>query len=125
MAQANLELDLYADLDDSGVNLQLYFGDSCDTAVEKTILWPEIVAKHIDCYTIPSKDCVPYNNKEDLDEAFVLVRTLRAVADNIENRLMSLNTLDRQAWLEANNGEYGGDITPFLKPMKETLYGTN
>ena len=38
---------------------------------------------------------------------------------------MSLDTLDRQAWLEANNGEYGGDITPFLKPMKETLYGTN
>lgn len=125
MAEVNITVDLYADLDDNGVNLSLFFGDNGDPAIEKTILWPEIVAKHIECYTVPSKDCVPYDNKEDLDEAFALVRALRAVADNIEDRLMSLDTLDRQAWLEANNGEYGGDITPFLKPMKETLYGTN
>ena len=125
MATFNMEVDLYADLDDNGVNMSLFFGDSSDPAVEKTILWPEIVAKHIECYTVPSKNCVPYDNKEDLDEAFVLVRVLRAVADNVEDRLMSLDTLDRQAWLEANSGEYGGDITPFLKPMKETLYGTN
>lgn len=121
MAEATLNLDLYADLDDTGVNLSVYFGDSCDPSLEKSITWPEIVSQHIETYTIPNKETLPFDSLEELDEPFVLVRTLRAVADNIEDRLMSLNALDRSAWLEANDGHYGGPTEPFIKPMKEVF----
>lgn len=125
MATVNMEVDLYADLDDKGVNLCLYFEDNCDPSIEKLISWEQIMAQQIEYATIPSQLCIPYNEIEDLDEYFSLVRTLRAVADNLEERLMSLDAMDRKAWLEANNGNYGGDREPFIKPIKELLNGTN
>lgn len=125
MATVNMEVDLYADLDDKGVNMSLYFADNCEPSIEKLISWEQIMTQQIEYATIPSQLCIPYNEIEDLNEYFNLVRTLRAVADNLEERLMSLDALDRKAWLEANNGNYGGDREPFIKPIKELLNGIN
>ena len=125
MAEVNITVDLYADLDDKGVNLSLYFGDNGDPSIEKLISWEDVITQQIEYCTIPSQLRIPYNEIEDLNEYFNLVRTLRAVADNLEERLMSLDAMDRKAWLEANNGNYGGDREPFIKPIKELLNGTN
>lgn len=125
MATVNITVDLYADLNDRGVNLSLYFGDNGDPSIEKLLSWEDVITQQIEYATIPSQLCIPYDEIEDLNEYFNLVRTLRAVADNLEERLMSLDAMDRKAWLEANNGNYDGDCEPFIKPIKELLNGTN
>lgn len=121
MSEATISVDMYGSLDENGVHLSLFFGDNCDPSIEKSIDWKEIIEEHVTTYTVPSRDYIPYDNKEMLDEPFAFVRALRVVADNIEERLMSLDAMDRQAWLEANDGNFGGPVDEFLKPMKEVL----
>ena len=121
MAETTIKVDMYGSVEEDGISLSLYFGDECEPATEENIQWDTIIQQHIETYCVPSLEFIPYESKEDLEEPFGLVRVLREVADDIENRLMSLQAFDRNAWLKSGKGDLSNDKTEFLKPMKEAL----
>lgn len=121
METRSLTIEVDGGIGTDGVYASVWIGDGSEPVDEFTISWEEIIQKEIECYTLPSAKIIPYEDENDLDANFDVVKTLRAVADEMEEQLMSCQAFDRAAWMEANGGDYLGPRSKeeFCKPMKE------
>lgn len=122
MPEVKLDMDLYVGLGLEGPYTTLYVGDGDTPALEHEMTWEEIISNEIDYHTVPSQKYIPYEELDDLNRPFDLVRTLRVVADELESRLLQLDGFDRKAWLEhTESHSIFDDKTKFTKPLKELL----
>jgi hypothetical protein len=121
METRSLTIEVDGGIGTDGVYASVWIGGGSEPVDEFTISWEEIIQKEIECYTLPNAKIIPYEDENDLDANFDVVKTLRAVADEMEEQLMSCQAFDRAAWMEANGGDYLGPRSKeeFCKPMKE------
>lgn len=125
METRSLTIEVDGGIGTDGVCGSVWIGDGSEPVDEFTISWEEIIQKEIECWSLPVRagrvNIIPYEDENDLDAKFDVVKTLRAVADEMEEQLMSCEAFDRAAWMEANGGDYLGPRSKeeFCKPMKE------
>lgn len=121
MEVRQLKIEIDGGIGTDGVYAVTWIGDHNDPAAEVVIPWDELIEKEIEFCTLVDRETIPYEDESDLHSNFDTIRTLREVANELEERLMACQAFDRQAWLQANKGDFYGPHTKeeFCKPMKE------
>lgn len=69
MMKAELEIDMYTDVEPDGIQRTLYIGEgSCEPNFQDVESWEEIVERTIGYYRIPNDDTIAPGDAEQLEK---------------------------------------------------------
>ena len=107
-----IELNIDAEpwLTENGVDVFVFIGDD-ETPTEYQCTWDEMVQREIDAQVVYGfDDKTVFLKKDDtLDRLEKIAHSLEAGASRIYDLIDNAYIFDREAWLEANDGEYNQD----------------
>ena len=66
--KAELEIDLYADVEPEGIIRSLFLGEACEPNFEGIETWEEIVERNIGSYLIPGSNTIRPADVEQLEK---------------------------------------------------------
>ena len=66
--KAELEIDLYADVEPEGIIRALYLGTACEPNFEGVESWEEIVERNIGYYLVPGSNTIRPGDVEQLEK---------------------------------------------------------
>ena len=66
--KAEIDVDMYIDVESSGIKYGLYFGDSCEPACETVESWEDIVKRTVEYHIIPLSETLDPYGKEELEK---------------------------------------------------------
>ena len=66
--KAELEIDLYADVEPKGITRALYLGQACEPNFEGIETWEEIVERNIGYYLVPGSNTIRPADVEQLEK---------------------------------------------------------
>lgn len=66
--KAEIEIDMYADVEPEGLRRSLYIGDACEPAFEVTESWEEMVERNIGYYIRPGLKTISHVDMKELEE---------------------------------------------------------
>jgi len=66
--KAELEIDLYADVEPEGIIRALYLGQACEPNFEGVESWEEIVERNIRYYLVPGSNTIRPADVEQLEK---------------------------------------------------------
>ena len=69
--KAELEIDVYADVDPEGIIRALYLGTACEPNFEGVESWEEIVERNIGYYLVPGSNTIRPADVEQLEKTIV------------------------------------------------------
>lgn len=118
MAQAKIDLDLYASLELEGVNASVYIGDADTPACEMNFEWVDLISNVFEMQCVPSGPLVYDEDNDGVEEIMCLVDQIRNAADVLEERARTSTVLLRDKWLEAGMPP---DTGPFIVSFNEYL----
>lgn len=88
----------------NGMGFCLFTGDD-DDGSDFNMTWDQLIDYEFEMQTIPNQGA-DVLTLDALREVHELTTALEDAARKMRERLSSCLVLDREAWLEANNGEY-------------------
>ena len=99
-----IELDPLMYFTHNGMGGCVFFNDTEDGA-EFNMTWDELIEKEFEMQTIPGHngDVLTLDAIRELDE---LVTAVEGAAKKMRERMEGSMILDREAWLEANDGKF-------------------
>jgi hypothetical protein len=118
--RVNHRLEFMPFVSDKGIHLHVWTHDE-DDGEEMLLTWEDLAKEEIDAQVIPNTDIVPFDDKDDIKKTFNIVNELRDAADYLEQELMSLQALDRKAWIAAQIEDLNADKQDFIKPIYDVL----
>lgn len=68
MMKAELEIDVYADVEPEGITRALYLGEACEPNFEGVEPWEEIVERNIGYYLVPGSNTIRPADVEQLEK---------------------------------------------------------
>ena len=105
MAKALVGVDTYVNLYEDGVSYTTYIGDTDEPAVDDFVAWDEIVDNIIEAESIPLSGSivvdfskVDYLRTDGVQEILKVADSLRAAAEEIEERVRSSKIFLRHKW---------------------------
>lgn len=66
--KAELEIDLYADVEPEGIVRSLFLGEACDPNFEGVESWEEIVERNIEYHLVPGSNTISSVDVEQLEK---------------------------------------------------------
>lgn len=66
--KAELEIDLYADVEPEGIIRALYLGEACEPNFEGIETWEEVVERNIGYYLVPGSNTIRPADVEHLEK---------------------------------------------------------
>ena len=82
--KAEIEVDMYIELEPEGVTRSLYLGDACEPTFTSTESWEEIIERNIEYYLIPGSNKI---HDTDLKQLEALAKGLKQAAKKFEKRI--------------------------------------
>jgi hypothetical protein len=82
--KAEIEVDMYIELEPEGLTRSLYLGDDCEPTFTAKDSWEEIIERNIEYYRIPGSNEI---STADLKALKTLVKGLKQAAKKFENRI--------------------------------------
>lgn len=82
--KAEIEVDMYVELEPEGLTRSLYLGDDCEPTFTATDSWEEIIERNIEYYLIPGSNEI---SSADLKGLKALVKGLKQAAKKFEKRI--------------------------------------
>lgn len=83
--KAELEIDLYADVEPEGITRALYLGQSCEPNYESLDTWEEIVERNIGYYLVPGSNTIRPADVEQLEKTIAgLEHAIKLFREKIE-----------------------------------------
>jgi len=96
-----------------------------DDSIEFEMTWDDLIDRELEMQTIPNQevDVVTLNSLQELHK---LVVAFEDAANKMRERMTSCLVLDRDAWLEANDGVFNHDNrAEFTKPFSHDMVEEN
>lgn len=97
MSDGNIKVEIYADFGIDGIHSSVFVGDNDSPSIQETISWDDLMDREIEYHTLMDKTVVP---SEEIKELLDVVKKLRSVATELENRIMELKVFDRNQWIQ-------------------------
>jgi len=66
--KAELEIDMYADVEPEGITRALYLGTACEPNFEGVETWEEIVERNIGYHLVPGSNTIKPDDVEQLEK---------------------------------------------------------
>jgi len=66
--KAELEIDVYADVEPEGITRALYLGTACEPNFEGVETWEEIVERNIGYHLVPGSNTIKPDDVEQLEK---------------------------------------------------------
>ena len=83
--KAELEIDVYADVEPEGITRALYLGTACEPNFEGVEPWEEIVERNIGYYLVPGSNTIRPADVEQLEKTIAgLEHAIKLFRDKIE-----------------------------------------
>lgn len=82
--QVNLDVDVYADLQPTGIYRSLYIGNACEPCFHHVDTWEEIVERQIGYHVVPVLNTI---RNDDADELLEIAEGLEKAATLLRNRV--------------------------------------
>ena len=104
MSEAKINIDMGASLELDGIFQYVYFGDSCEPAVQETVTWTDLISDAYDTQCIPNGPIVYDTDNDGVLELIMLADELRNAADVLELRVRESKIFLRDKWTAASQG---------------------
>ena len=82
--KAEIEVDMYVELQPEGFTRSLYIGDDCEPTFSVTDSWEEVIERNIEYYLIPGSNKI---DDADLKQLEALVKGLKTCVKKFEKRI--------------------------------------
>lgn len=115
MSDGKIKVELYTSFDVDGIHSSVFFEDNDSPSAQETISWDDLMDKEIEYHTLMDKTTVP---NVEVQELLDVVKKLRSVATDLENRIMELKVFDREQWIQEKQTK---PIENYCTAMEEYL----
>lgn len=82
--QVKLDVDVYADLEPTGIYRSLYIGDNCEPCFHHVDTWEEVVERQIAYHVVPGVNTI---RNADADDLLQIAAGLEKAASLLKNRV--------------------------------------